>query len=303
MKIPNQCLYGLLFFCFNAHAQKGIKELTYEGFDREMMDYYPSQPEGVEDATYQKGVYFLENTYDAIRDDNMQFSYADYWNITVAFHAMGLEKKDIQLAFQKTIDTGGAAICEYIESMYGDKAVSEQPLYRSIPELYQSFCQQCKGKKSITEELSPEQYAKNKGLDLELIRQLASIKEKDQRYRKNNQLYDQNLKKQQQLDQENMIAAASLLVQYGYPGKTLAGEKHALTLWAVIQHSTLPFMEKYLPLIHQAVDQKELDKGPLKMLLDRIYWLKHGMQLFGSQQDIPMASKEVIQSVKQAYRL
>jgi len=54
-------------------------------------------------------------------------------------------------------------------------------------------------------------------------------------------------------------------------------------MWAVIQHSNLEMMERYLPVIQKAVKDKELNIVPLKMLIDRFYGLKYGYQIFGSQ--------------------
>jgi hypothetical protein len=54
-------------------------------------------------------------------------------------------------------------------------------------------------------------------------------------------------------------------------------------MWSVIQHSNPEMMEKYLPIVNKAVENNDLDKTPLKMLIDRYYGLKYGYQIFGSQ--------------------
>lgn len=276
------------------------KNLNYNNFEKEVMDYYPPKGDGATDQDYEKGKYFLENTYAAIRNDQMKFTYSDFWNIAVAFNKIGLPKSDIELAFQKTIDLGESAICEYIQVMYGEKPVQKHPFYKSIPELYASFCSECESLVSESKpDMSPAQYAERYQLDHDLILALAKINEKDQRHR--GKQFKQLSKAQKKLDQENWTAAIEILDQYGYPGKTLAGDQYSAVIWSVIQHSNLALMEKYLPVIAQAVRENELAPAPLQMLLDRIYWLKHKTQIFGSQEGIPFASREEIKRVKKLY--
>jgi hypothetical protein len=69
----------------------------------------------------------------------------------------------------------------------------------------------------------------------------------------------------------------------------------------IIQHSNLNSQEKYLAMIHAAVQAGELSEAPLKMLLDRIYTKKTGKQIFGSQLNVPFADQSVIESVKERY--
>jgi hypothetical protein len=68
-----------------------------------------------------------------------------------------------------------------------------------------------------------------------------------------------------------------------YIGRSLVGKKFENVMWAVIQHSNIDMMERYLPVIKKAVTDKEIEVGPLKMLIDRFYGLKYGYQIFGSQ--------------------
>lgn len=54
-------------------------------------------------------------------------------------------------------------------------------------------------------------------------------------------------------------------------------------MWTVIQHSNTEMMEEYLPIIQNAVNEKGLDEGALKMTIDRYYGLKYGFHVFGSK--------------------
>jgi hypothetical protein len=62
-------------------------------------------------------------------------------------------------------------------------------------------------------------------------------------------------------------------------------------------------MERYLPQISKAVEQKELSTEPLKMLIDRIYTVKYHYQIFGSQLGVPVADEKTKSEVIKNYRL
>ena len=50
-----------------------------------------------------------------------------------------------------------------------------------------------------------------------------------------------------------------LIQKYGYPGKTIVGEKHAEVAWLVLQHSSLDDLKMFLPLIKEAYQHGEID--------------------------------------------
>jgi len=74
-------------------------------------------------------------------------------------------------------------------------------------------------------------------------------------------------------------------------------------MWAVIQHSNVEVMCKYLNVIEKAVKEDELSPDLLKLIVDRIYTEKYNFQIFGSQANIPMATQERIEQVKRKYNL
>jgi len=88
-------------------------------------------------------------------------------------------------------------------------------------------------------------------------------------------------------------------------GSSLVGEKYKSIMWLVIQHSNVKMMEKYLPIIHQAVQNNELGEGPLKMLIGRFYGLKYGYQIFGSQSGFNFKDddKATSDAIKKKYNL
>jgi len=52
-------------------------------------------------------------------------------------------------------------------------------------------------------------------------------------------------------------------------------------------------MERYLPVLTQAVRDEELKKTPLKMLVARLYAEKFGYQVFGSQAGVDLADPQI----------
>ena len=76
-------------------------------------------------------------------------------------------------------------------------------------------------------------------------------------------------------------------------------------MWAVIQHSNPELMAEYLPIIQDAVKEKELDETPFKMLIDRYYGLKYGYQIFGSQSGFgfKLADEETRIKIEKKYQI
>jgi hypothetical protein len=74
-------------------------------------------------------------------------------------------------------------------------------------------------------------------------------------------------------------------------------------MWLVIQHSNIKKMEYYLPIIVNAVKSNELSSIPLAMLLDRIYAIKYGYQIFSSQQGVKLGDDKIRNKVMAKYGL
>lgn len=85
----------------------------------------------------------------------------------------------------------------------------------------------------------------------------------------------------------------------------MVGKRFDNVMWAVIQHSNPDMMEKYIPIVHKAVENNEIKQTPLKMLIDRFYGLKYGYQIFGSQNGFgfKMADNETRNKIIKQYDL
>ncbi|MFD2937492.1 DUF6624 domain-containing protein [Spirosoma flavum] len=96
-----------------------------------------------------------------------------------------------------------------------------------------------------------------------------------------------------QADSINLSKIERIISQYGYPGKSLVGEKQNETAWLVIQHAPLAVQEKYLPLLQQAAAKGQLAKARVALTVDRIRVRNGQKQLYGSQVHLDASGKAV----------
>ena len=82
-------------------------------------------------------------------------------------------------------------------------------------------------------------------------------------------------------DSANQVRIKQIMKQYGYPGKSLAGEPTNEAAWYVIQHSD--DIDKYLPLIKKAAAKGELPFYLYAQMLDRQLMRQGKEQRYGTQ--------------------
>jgi hypothetical protein len=132
------------------------------------------------------------------------------------------------------------------------------------------------------------------GLDAGLIRELTAIRKADERYRLQVdsviKTYGRNSEPLQALhrrmwiqDSLNLIEVEELIARHGYPGKSKVGTVQSATAFLVLQHSALPVMEKYLPLLQDAAARGELDRASFAMFTDRVRMYRGEKQVYGTQ--------------------
>lgn len=148
---------------------------------------------------------------------------------------------------------------------------------------YNQQLAKCKATINIEKEPDLQEYSKANNLEFSLVQEIYKININDQKYRDSGA--EKKLPQDQQiLDKKNQAIIDSLYNKYNtYIGRSLVGKKFESVMWAVIQHSNVEMMDRYLPIVKKAVTDKELEAAPLKMLIDRFYGLKYGYQIFGSQ--------------------
>ncbi len=84
-------------------------------------------------------------------------------------------------------------------------------------------------------------------------------------------------------DSLNILEIETILLKYGWLGFDVVGYKGNATIFLVIQHSPLRVQVKYLPLLREAVKNKNARPQDLALLEDRISISQGKKQIYGSQ--------------------
>ena len=87
----------------------------------------------------------------------------------------------------------------------------------------------------------------------------------------------------EQNDSINVLKTENIIKKYGYPGKKLVGDMLNTAVWYVVQHSKLPIIEKYFPLMIKANQKGDLSNRHLAMLKDRMLMYQGKEQTYGTQ--------------------
>ena len=263
-------------------------------------NFIPERPSNVSESDFRNGEQILKNSYQQIAEDDFRIFSSDYWNFATAYYKMGQPKEMVYDYLFKARYTDRKRFCEivnyYHKSKYG---LDSTGFYKLLGEDYRMLVSDC-SELASEEFFNIDDYIEKYNYDKLLIYKLNEILEEDQKRR---QWKNEDLKKQIEIDDINIIRAEEIIIKYGYPGTKMVGAKFEFVIWIVIQHSALNFQEKHLSLIVKAVEEKQLGKTPLRMLLDRIYSKKTGFQIFGSQVGIPFSDDRTIEEVKLKYKL
>ena len=86
-----------------------------------------------------------------------------------------------------------------------------------------------------------------------------------------------------EIDEENKSKVVAILEEHGWPGKSMVGPQANSAVFLVIQHADKETMEKYLPMLRQAVAKGEAAKSQQALMEDRVRMYNGQPQLYGSQ--------------------
>lgn len=254
------------------------------------LEKIPDQKASVSDQDYKLVERILRESTANVAQDNGQIRWSDYWNFAYAY-TLAQQDKDLVASFlTKSRQLDPALFDELIRRK--QKTAARWRKYLGEERYLAALAKAINDPDSLIQmessEVKPAEYTA-------LEKELLIIREDDQRYRKTEGRLDP---RQTQLDRRNLEKIDSLYAVHGsYLGADLVRRSLQHEMWAVIQHSTIDDMIRYLPVIRKATACGQIGgEGPLKMLVDRICALKHDVQLFGSQGGVPMA--EDSQSVK-----
>ena len=132
--------------------------------------------------------------------------------------------------------------------------------------------------------------------DKPLQAELLAIFDEDQKYRKQisdiQKQYGHDSPEMQELwkiiaekDSINLLKVGSILDKHGWVGPDKVGRQASQALFLVIQHADLATQQKYLPLVREAVKNKQLNGSSLALLEDRVALREGRKQFYGSQVD------------------
>ncbi len=266
----------LLLTVYTSHcsAQNKVK-FKYDDFEEQILTYQPTKSSTIFQKDFDYGIMILKETKTATKNRPENFNLADYFNVLSAFLTLQESEENIKIAFEKFKNTEGS--CEYFISF--EKSIKNKPGFDIIRADYDKKLEECK-LISAENNFDVKEYSQTNNLDHALIQQIYQVDIDDRKYRGTEDFQT----KQKELDSQNQKIINALYDKHKkYIGKSLVGEKFESVMWAVIQHSNIAMMEKYLPVVQIAVKEKDLGVMPFKMLIDRYYGLKYGYQIFGSQ--------------------
>lgn len=88
--------------------------------------------------------------------------------------------------------------------------------------------------------------------------------------------------------EKNNSRIKEIIGQHGWPGFSLVGEEGSEAAWLIVQHAVLDteFMNKCIPLLKEAISQKEAEGWCLAYLQDRVLTMSGEHQIYGTQHDI-----------------
>jgi hypothetical protein len=95
--------------------------------------------------------------------------------------------------------------------------------------------------------------------------------------------WKQAVERQNALDGRNRQRLDEIVKEHGWPKRSVFGEGASGVAFLVVQHAELDYQKKYLPLIKEAVAQKEARRSDLAMLEDRILTREGKKQIYGTQ--------------------
>ncbi len=104
-----------------------------------------------------------------------------------------------------------------------------------------------------------------------------------QKYGMNSPEFIELVKKMNFQDSVNMLLVGQILDTYGWLSKEQTSQDANKALFLVIQHATLQSQLKYLPLMKQAVADKNAKGSDYALLVDRTNMYQSKLQIYGSQ--------------------
>ncbi len=215
------------------------------------------------------------NALDALNDQNENFDYKSIlwsWRLFSTYLKSFPENKDlvIKLFFDR-VDYEPVSFCETYHRNFHKTFLKNDTAfvyYKNEFAFMENICN------CIIDQ-------QNKDLKKSLI----VIKNDDQLLRKNtNFMLDKEMQKKQEiLDSLNLIKIEKIIKIFGYPTRKLVGTDLEDAAFLVLQHSNQTIIEKYIGLVQQEVDNRNLKSQVYAYMYDRLQMFKNLPQKYGTQ--------------------
>ncbi len=133
--------------------------------------------------------------------------------------------------------------------------------------------------------------------NVDLAKILWDIKMKDQSFYYGMTNYvntpEECRRKKDSINKENLKKVINILDNNGWPNESDIGKEASTALFLVIQHASVEYQKKYLPLLKKAVEKSEAQKSYYAYLIDRINISENKKQIYGTQMSWNNKSNEV----------
>jgi len=138
--------------------------------------------------------------------------------------------------------------------------------------------------------------------DSALRRELLSMVDADQQVRQGfgSQMEPEKVARMQAVDAKHTARMKAIIVEHGWPGRSLVGEDGAHAAWLLVQHADASFMAQCLPLMDHAVSAGEASATDYAYLLDRVRMNQGKPQVYGTQFTSGADGKFVLYPVEDA---
>ncbi|WP_211370400.1 DUF6624 domain-containing protein [Nonomuraea turkmeniaca] len=127
------------------------------------------------------------------------------------------------------------------------------------------------------------------GLRDELLRRMQLDQEVRLSLPKSGPVPDDLMERWRSVDADNTTWLKQVVDEHGWPGYDLVGENGAQAAWLLAQHADhdLPFQQRCLALLQDAVDRGQASPRNLAYLVDRVRVGEERPQMYGTQYHAP----------------
>ena len=85
------------------------------------------------------------------------------------------------------------------------------------------------------------------------------------------------------VDGENQRRLEEIVAKLGWPSDKQVGRRASGAAWTIVQHASLSFQQRLLPVLQRAADNGQMDRGLLAFTVDRVRLGEGKPQLYGTQ--------------------